>query len=140
MTTTDRYKNTYTEHSRRARCIMHCALAMLLTAGCVSDREPRGNDEFEEGVPTEVSFSISSRFNGGNTRADGTAADPENDNEKINDWFMVFADRSNKVQKVITRSGAGISAVNNPVEEETFRFILPAGRYNVYAFANMTAE
>lgn len=140
MTTTDRYRNTYTALSRHARSIMHGALAMLLASGCVSDREPGGNEEFEEGLPTEVAFTISSRFNGVDTRADGTPADPENANEKINEWFMVFADRNNVVRKVISRSAAGIKTEGNPVEEETFRFILPSGTYSVYAFANMSED
>ncbi|MDE6548043.1 MAG: hypothetical protein K2L22_03500 [Muribaculaceae bacterium] len=120
--------------------ILHTMALMLIASGCAGDREPGDKKDLEEGIPTEVSFSISSRFNGIDTRADGTAADPENDNEMINDWFMVFADRNNVVRKVITRSEAGIKTEGNPVEEETFRFILPSGTYSVYAFANISKE
>lgn len=120
---------------------LHTLALILMLTGCVSDREPGENDEFEEGEPTEVSFTISSRFNSaGMSRAvaDGNPVDPENNNEKINDWIMVFADKTNKIQKVITRIEAGINTIDNPVEEETFRFILPSGTYSVYAFANIT--
>lgn len=112
----------------------------LFFGGCSSDKEPGGGSEFEEGIPTEIGISISSHFNAmGTSRADGTPADPEDDNEKINDWFIVFADtKTNTVQKVITRSGAGIATKNNPVEAETFRFVIPSGHYNVYAFANIS--
>ena len=141
MTMTNIYKNTYTAHFRSVRWIMHGALAVLLLTGCVSDREPVGEDEFKEEVPTTVSFSIISSFNNsGMSRAtpDGTPANAENDNEKINDWFLVFTDRNNVVRKIISRSESGKSTVNNPVEEETFRFIVPSGTYSVYAFANIT--
>lgn len=125
--------------------IQALALILILT-GCVSESEPGGNDEFEEGVLTEVSFSISSRFNGtGMSRADddGTPADPEKDNEKINDWFIVFIDNSGKVAKILKRSDAetGIKESAEAVEAETFRCILPSGTgYTAYAFANITTD
>ncbi|MDE6696888.1 MAG: hypothetical protein K2K25_08405 [Muribaculaceae bacterium] len=142
MTTTHRHNNSNIAHLKRAWCIVHCALAVLLIAGCGNDKEPVGNVDFEEGIPTEVIFSISSHFNSSvASRADGTPKDPENDNEKINDWLLVFSDtKTNTVQKIITRAEVKKTAEMTPVEAETFRFILPSGHYNVYAFANISAE
>lgn len=142
MTTTDRYNNSKKAHLKYARSIVHCGLALLLLAGCDNDKEPGGDVDFEEGVPAEVSFSISSCFNDtGMSRADGTPVDPENDNEKINDWLLIFSDtKTNTVRKIITRAEVKKTAERTPVEAETFRFILPSGHYNVYAFANISAE
>lgn len=119
------------------------ALILILT-GCVSESEPGGKEEFEEGVPVEVSFSISSRFNGtGMSRADGKPVYPEHDHEKINDWFIVFIDNTGKVAKILNRYDAetGIASDADAVEAETFRCILPSGTgYTAYAFANITSE
>lgn len=115
---------------------------LLLISGCINDKEPAEASGYEEGIPTEVKFTLSSRFNASPTRADGEPEDPEFDNEKIRNWFMVFIDQKGNVAKILNRSDAetGISvAETDAFEQETFRSILPSGTYSVFAFANMTA-
>ena len=92
----------------------------------------------EDGNSVEVKFSISARPNNPFTRAEdgGTPMDPD-DNEKINDWFLIFVDNNKNVRKILTRTEARKSG---SVEEETFTCILPTGTYSVYAFANITFE
>lgn len=111
----------------------------LLIGGC-NGNDANSQEVFEEGIPVEVNFSLSSRSNSFEaSRGDGTPADPVDDNEKINDWFIVFVDKNNKVSKILSRKDAVVSTPNyNPMEQETFRCILPSGTYSIYAFANMT--
>lgn len=120
------------------------ALASAVFAtGCTSD-DTGDTPGIMEGVPTEVTISLSARYNAdGGTRADGTPVSPDNDNEKINDWFMVFVDNKGKVAKMLKRGDeeTGIADAESPVEQETFKCILPSGtNYSVYAFANITPK
>ena len=116
------------------------AAPLLLSGGC-GDSASAEESDFTEGIPSEVSFSISAlTLKNGLTRADGIPVDPEYDNEKIKDWFLVFVDKNGKISKILHRSDAEAKVVdkNKPVEAETFRCILPSGTYSIYVFANMT--
>lgn len=114
---------------------------LLLTGACGEDA-PAGGSDFTEGTPSEVSFSISALSPGGAaTRADGVPLDPVSDNERIKDWFLVFVDNARTVRKVLNRSDAETQlTANGAVEQERFRCIIPAGTYDIYAFANITKE
>ncbi|MBD5280129.1 MAG: hypothetical protein HDS35_06250 [Bacteroides sp.] len=117
-------------------------LAACMVTSCAGD-SVSDDPEFVEGIPVEVAFTLSSRYNGSTTRTDGIPTDPTDDNEKINDWFLVFADKENVIRKVLNRTDVetGLTGSNNAaVEEETFRCILPTGTYSVYAFANMSKD
>ena len=113
------------------------AFFTLIMCGCSDDLR---NEDIpsEDGNSVEVKFSISARPNNPFTRAEdgGTPVDPD-DNEKINDWFLIFVDNNKNVRKILTRAETGKSG---SVEEETFTCILPTGAYSVYAFANITFE
>lgn len=114
--------------------------SVLLIAGC-GDSSHNPEESVEEGIPTKVTFSLSAMSNSSPlSRGDGTPVDPVDDNEKINDWFVVFVDKNNLVREIVSRADAGISITNNAVEQETFSCILPSGTYSVYAFANITPE
>lgn len=112
-----------------------------LLSGCAEsskDDEPSKPEQptYEVGEPVEVSVSLSSRsMISSGTRADGVPAEPDDPNEKINDWFLVFVHRSGKVSKIVTRSA---TLKGTAVEQETFKCIIPTGTYSVYAFANIT--
>lgn len=116
-------------------------VAMLfssLLSGCAgsgNDEEP-GLPVMEEGEPTEVTITLSSRsMMSSGTRADGEPADPDDENEKIKDWFLVFVNRHGIVSKILTRSEA---LKGTAVEQESFKCIIPIGTYSIYAFANIT--
>lgn len=88
-----------------------------------------------------VEITIKSRGLNSTTRADGTPVDPD-ENEKIKDWWLVFVSRDNKVAKILKRKDqeTGIGESEGAVEEETFRCVLPAGNYTVYAFVNISEK
>lgn len=89
----------------------------LLFGSCASD-EPRPASE-----TTTSTITI-------RTRAPQVAAD---DNELIRSWWLAFVDGSNVVRLVIERP----SDRTEPVDYETFNFVLDKGVYTVYAFANI---
>lgn len=114
------------------------AFFTLIICGCSDDLR---NEDIpsEDGNSVEVKFSISARQNNPFTRAevDSRPVDPVDDNEKINDWFIIFVDNNKIVRKILTRTEAGNSGA---VEQETFTCILPTGTYSVYAFANISTD
>ena len=110
------------------------AVPLFTAVGC-SENVTDGESDFKEGIPSEVSFSISALTPMSTaTRADGIPLTPATDNEKIKDWFLVFIDKAGTVSKIISRSQ------KVPVEEETFKCIIPSGTYDIYAFANITSD
>ena len=114
-----------------------CSLAILMMASC-SSSEP---DISADSDPVEVKFSLSARA-GLTSRADGVAADPFSNLEMIQDWWLVFVDRTDKVHKIIKRSDAETDLSvpsSDAFEQETFKCVLPAGNYKVFAFANISA-
>lgn len=111
-----------------------------LLAACASETSG-DSPELEEGNLTEVTFTLSSHYSSDNiSRADdGIPKDPEYDNEKIKDWFLVFVDKDGKVRKILNRHDAETGITNSgAVEVETFKCILPSGSYSIYAFANIS--
>ena len=129
---------------RRLLYFLPFLIVLALPVGCASDNDLP--DDHPSGKTT-VSFSIRALPTNLATRADGTPQAPVNDQEKINDWWMVFVDKNGTVVKKIYRSGAnqgnysGFEAAEHSgtgaIEEETFSCDLPAGTYSVYAFANL---
>lgn len=135
-------------------------LTAILSVGC--SQSDNGDDpdmpDFEEGIPTEVTITLSAR-SGNGTRAEesptpyGTPKDPTSSVELMHDdWWIVFIDKKNTVRiigqkdkDVTDRVKSVPSSVDDPdgFEAETFKIILPSGTYRVYAFANVpqkTAE
>lgn len=140
------YGDTNLRHGIMTRYHRHSFLlvvAMLLSSllsGCAEsskDEEP-DTPTIEPGSPTEVAITLSSRsLMVSGTRADGTPADPDHVNEKINDWFLVFVHNNGTVSKILKRTEAETTSTP-PLEQETFKCIIPTGTYSIYAFANMT--
>lgn len=62
-----------------------------------------------------------------------TYVDAANNNELINDWFIIIA-QGGTIKKIVTRE----AYKNYAVEKESFEFIVPAGTYDVYSFANIS--
>ena len=114
------------------------AFFTLIMCGCSDDIQNEDNLS-GEGNLVEVKFSLSARPNNHFTRAevDSRPVDPVDNNEKINDWFIIFVDNNKIVRKILTRTEAGNSGA---VEQETFTCILPTGTYSVYAFANISTD
>ena len=110
------------------------AVPLFTAVGC-GENVTDGESDFKEGIPSEVSFSISALTPMSTaTRADGIPLTPAIDNEKIKDWFLVFIDKTGTVSKILSCSQ------KVPVEEETFKCIIPSGTYDIYAFANITSD
>ncbi len=128
------------KHRHLCFLVMGLMISSLLS-GCAEsskDDEPQKPEQptYEVGEPVEVSVSLSSRsMISSGTRSDGRPAEPDDPNEKIKDWFLVFVHRSGKVSKIVTRSA---TLKGTAVEQETFKCIIPTGTYSVYAFANIT--
>ncbi|MDE6342017.1 MAG: hypothetical protein K2K93_06845, partial [Muribaculaceae bacterium] len=104
--------------------------------------------DFEEGIPTEVRITLSARSGNSQTRGDGDPKDPTSTVELIHDWWIAFIDRKGEVT-VITRNGipaqdrttsTSVSVEGGGFEAETFRTIIPSGKYRIYAFANIPAK
>lgn len=121
-------------------------LVLTLLWGCVSDSVD--NMQSGKGEIVRVAFSLAAKTCGNaSSRADGVPENPS-DNEKINDWWIVFAHRNKEgnfvVYKIIDREDANPGLGGNssmlPVEEEQFETDLPSGNYRVYAFANLSRD
>ncbi len=138
-------------------CLM---LPMLLITSCTNNNN--GIDiedpDFEEGIPTEVRITISSRPTNAQTRADetlknpdGKPMDPTESIELIHNWWIVFIHQGTKQQpgsmevvKIITDqdvtdkvTSTSVNLTGGGYEAETFRTIIPSGTYRIYAFANI---
>ena len=136
-------------------------LTAVLSVGC--SQSNNGDDPedpvFEEGIPTEVRITLSSRSANG-TRADelppdGTPKDPTSSIELMHDgWWIVFVSNKGDVKMIkqsdipqADRIKSRPSSVPAPegsttdeeFEAETFKTILPSGTYRIYAFANINA-
>ena len=117
------------------KLIFLCATVMtaILSVGCSqSDTgEDPDNPNYEEGIPTEVRISISSRA-GNQTRADGTPKDPTESIELIHDWWIAFVDKKGKVT-ILKRSDIPESdrikstsvMIGDGFEAATFKTIQP---------------
>ena len=131
-----------------ARFLM-CTFMIISLAAC-SDQNGKDdpNDPgFEEGIPTEVTITLSARSGNAQTRADrdGEDKDPTSTIELIHNWWIVFIDKNGNIAKVITDQDSDVydkvtsTSVNisGGYEAETFRTIIPSGTYRIYAFANI---
>ncbi len=127
------------------------AIMLVLLPACADKTgiDDPNNPTFEEGIPTEVRITLSSRPNNAQTRGDGTPKDPTSSVELIHDWWIVFVNPKNGDVKVITDKDEDVydkvpsTSVNvdgDGYEAETFRTIIPSGTYRVYAFANITPK
>ena len=128
-----------------------CAVMLISLAACSDQngQDDPDNPGFEEGIPTEVRITLSSR-SGNGTRANGTPKDPVAPVEFIHNWWIAFVD-SKKNVTILTRENAqekvssitsGSSAANagGGFEVETFKTIIPSGNYRIYAFANIPVK
>lgn len=119
-------------------CFMLYILLFFLFAACgQTGQDDPDNPGFEQGIPTEVTFSLSSRSKN-QTRAGedpGTPKDPNAPVELIHDWWIAFVDKNGKV--TIQQRG---SYFTEGFEAETFKCIIPSGTYDIYAFANIPAK
>ncbi len=108
-------KISYISHISHISILL--TIMALILGSCASD-EPRPSSE-----TTTSTVTI-------RTRAPQAIA---SDNELIRTWWMAFVDGSNVVRLVIERP----SDRTEPVDYETFNFVLDKGVYTVYAFANI---
>lgn len=131
------------------KLIYLCAtvLTAVLSVGCSQSEDKDDPDApgFEEGIPTEVRITLSSR-SGNQTRGFGEAKDPTSSVELIHDWWLAFISTKTGSVKVITRNDVTDKTTSTPstvtdpkngFEAETFKIILPTGTYRIYAFANI---
>lgn len=133
-----------------------CAVMLISLTACSdqNDKDDPDNPGFEEGIPTEVRITLSSR-SGNGTRADGDG-DPKDPTSSVelmhDDWWIVFVNKDGGVKMIkqadiplADRIKSRPSTVPTPddavtdggFEAETFKTILPSGTYRIYAFANI---
>lgn len=135
------------------KLIYLCAtvLTAVLSVGCSQseDKDDPYTPGFEEGSPTEVRITLSTR-SGNQTRADGdgTPKDPTSSIELMHDgWWIVFVNNNGDVKLIkqseipladrIKTTPSTVTDPNEGFEAETFKTILPSGTYRIYAFANI---
>lgn len=72
------------------------------------------------------------------TRAtnDDTYVGAIGDKELINDWWVVFVNKNNTIEKIVSRD----SYKNTAIKREGFQVELAGGQYTVYTFANISRE
>lgn len=72
------------------------------------------------------------------TRAtnDDTYVGAIGDKELINDWWVVFVNPNNIIEKIVSRD----SYKNTAIKREGFQVELAGGQYTVYTFANISRE
>ena len=122
-------------------------LLILPTACSLSDgKDDPDSPDFEEGIPTEVTITLSARSGNAQTRADrdGEDKDPTSAVELIHDWWIAFIDAKGKMTILerkdvpyADRTTSTSVTVGEGFEAETFKIILPSGKYRIYAFANI---
>lgn len=122
--------------------ILIASFGLLLLMGC----NPDSNDIDRLATGNgKVVFSIRAVENGASSSRASEDVVPVSNNEKINDWWMVFVEvKNNRVAKILYRKdanpGLGSNKSTDPIEEEQFETDFPAGHYDVYAFANITPD
>lgn len=110
---------------RRTTTYLLTVLLTLLASCSSDDTFPLDPNLSTINGTSEVSVTIS-------TRSTGVAEVPENDNEKIHSWWMVFVNQSTgKVVKILANT------VGDYVVQDTKVTTVPNGTYTVYAFANI---
>ncbi|MDE6695299.1 MAG: hypothetical protein K2K25_00305, partial [Muribaculaceae bacterium] len=82
-----------------------CVFMLISLAACSDQngKDDPDNPGFEEGIPTEVTITLSARSGNAQTRADrdGVDKDPTSTIELIHNWWIVFIDNSKKIVKII---------------------------------------
>ncbi len=131
-------------------------LTAVLSVGCSQSdgSDTPDSPDFEEGIPTEVTITLSALSSNAQTRADkdpdGTQMDPTSSIELIHNWWIVFINKKGEV-KVITDADEDVydKIKSSPIpvkdpkggyEAESFKIILPSGHYYIYAFANIPPQ
>lgn len=115
------------KHDILSRVVLALTLLMAVALSSCSGNSGAG-DAGDSDVST-VTCRISSRAASG----EEVAALP---NERINSWWVVFADKSGTVREIVRND----ASLNEPVDRDEATVRLPAGDYSIYAFANITAE
>lgn len=103
--------------------ILLATLTAIMLTACTEGNEPAPTQE------VEATFRIVSRA------TTVGPEDPSGDNERINDWWIVFATMDGTIMRIVDRP-TGLGAV----EHESVKAKIPAGQYRVYAFANLTKQ
>lgn len=121
--------------------IIYAALMVALLAACGSDGGDGPDTPQGGGDDVTVRFALSPRAVSG-TRAEGNGvpADPTSKEEKINNWFVVFAQvndegKPGEVQKIVSKE-----SVYPAAEADVVSVTLPAADYFVLAFANVSQD
>lgn len=102
---------------------------LAVTLSSCADDSAEGGGSVGKGM-VKVKGVIATR---GGLTTRSTYVDAANNNELINDWIIVMA-QSGTIKKIVTRDDYKDYAV----EKEAFEFVVPAGAYDVYSFANIS--
>lgn len=113
---------------KRFTYILLSLAATVLFSACSSDDEVDANGY---GKTTKVKVSLA-------TRATGEPEAHENNQELINDWWVLFVNSSNEIIKYIDR--ASTTKATSAVEREEFDMEIATGDYTAYSFANITKD
>lgn len=112
---------------KRYTYLLLYVITIALFFACAKDEEQL--DETGYGSTTRATVSLA-------TRATGTSEAHENNQELINDWWVLFVNNSNEIVKYIDR--ASTTKLTTAVEREEFDMEIATGDYTAYSFANIT--
>lgn len=112
---------------KRYTYLLLYVITIALFFACAKDEEQL--DEKSYGTTTRATVSLA-------TRATGTSEVHENNQELINDWWVLFVNSSNEIVKYIDR--ASTTKLTTAVEREEFDMEIATGDYTAYSFANIT--
>lgn len=101
-------------------------IASVFFAACTSEEEQEPNG-YGKNIKAKVSLA---------TRATGTPEDAANNQELINDWWVLFVNNTGEIVKYIDR--ASTTKLSTAVEREEFDLEIATGDYTAYSFANIT--
>ncbi|MBQ0103822.1 MAG: hypothetical protein KBS99_06600, partial [Prevotellaceae bacterium] len=106
--------------------ILLIAVVGVTIVSCSSDEQ-----EFADGGKAIVYGNIVTRATNNDTYVGAIG-----DNELIKDWWVVFVNQNNTIEKIVSRD----SYKNTAVKREGFQVELNGGEYTVYTFANISRE
>lgn len=112
---------------KRYTYLLLYVITIALFFACAKDEEQL--DEKGYGTTTRATVSLA-------TRATGTSEVHENNQELINDWWVLFVNNSNEIVKYIDR--ASTTKLTTAVEREEFDMEIATGDYTAYSFANIS--
>ena len=101
-------------------------IASVFFAACTSEEEQNPNG-YGKTVKAKVSLA---------TRATGTPEDAANNQELINDWWVLFVNNTGEIVKYIDRHST--TGASTAVEREEFDLEIATGDYTAYSFANIS--